>query len=119
LRQYSSGIGKWILMYRTTAGIKRTETIGDATVLTIKFAEEIAVDILRQRAAGKDPAGERKKEREREKRTVGAVCREYFEDEGDDGGQRLAPRTATSPRTTSASCGTWKISSYAATRMHW
>jgi integrase len=79
LRQYATGRGVWVLQYRTKTGKKRMGTIGDAVVLTLKFAEKIASDVLREVAAGNDPFGERRNERKREKHTVGDLVEEYFE----------------------------------------
>jgi integrase len=80
LRQYASGRGVWVLQYRTKDGQKRTKTIGNAAVLTLKYAEKVALDVSREVAAGNDPVGDQKKQRERARRTVGALCEEYFDE---------------------------------------
>ena len=79
LRQYASGRGVWILEYRTKGGQGRRKTIGNAVVITLKQAEKVALNTLRDVAAGGDPVGDTKKKREEDRRTVGALCDEYFD----------------------------------------
>jgi hypothetical protein len=91
LRQYASGHGAWVLQYRTRNGQKRTKTIGSTVVLTLKQAEKIALEVLRDVAAGNDPVGDQRKARESARRTVGALVDECFEEMSRS--QKLSPRT--------------------------
>jgi integrase len=80
-RIYRSGRGVWRLGYRTKAGQKRTETIGNMAVLPLVFAEKKARTILSEvQMHGRDPQAERRKLRLRPQRTVGQLCDEYFDE---------------------------------------
>ncbi|MGC2081321.1 MAG: tyrosine-type recombinase/integrase, partial [Xanthobacteraceae bacterium] len=61
LRQYASGKGVWLLGYRTKDGRnqKRTLTIGDALVTTLKQAEKAALAALEQVRNKQDPQGDK------------------------------------------------------------
>ena len=80
-RIYRSGRGVWRLGYRTKAGDKRAETIGNMAVMPLQFAEKKARAILNEvHLHGRDPQAERRKLRLRPKRTVGELCNEYFDE---------------------------------------
>jgi hypothetical protein len=79
-RIYRSGRGVWRLGYRTKAGEKRTETLGNMAVLPLSFAEKKARTLLQEVMHGRDPQAERRKLRLRPQRTVGQLCEEYFDE---------------------------------------
>lgn len=59
LRADSKGRESWYLYYRTKAGTQRRPKLGDAAVVTLTAARELARDWLLQVAQGKDPSLER------------------------------------------------------------
>ena len=72
LRQYSSGKGVWLLGYRTKDGRnqKRTLTIGNAVVTTLKQAEQAARTALQDIANKKDPQGDKRELRSKPNRLI-------------------------------------------------
>jgi integrase len=72
LRQYASGKGVWRLEYRTKDGRneKRTLTIGDALVTTLKQAEKAALTALEAIAQGKNPQGDKQELRSKPNRLL-------------------------------------------------
>jgi hypothetical protein len=75
LRQYPNWkASTFVVQYRVkSTGKKRTETIGKVVNLTLKQAEKIAVDLLAEIDARKDPVADRKKAREFDYRTLGML----------------------------------------------
>jgi integrase len=95
LRVYNSGRGIWLVKYRNRRGLEKTEPIGNATVLTLSFAENAAKRVLGHVALGQDPAGARQELRARPKISVQKLCEDFFaEKESDSAAEReIDPKT--------------------------
>jgi integrase len=68
----------WIVLYRAQGRVRRI-TLGDSAVLSATQARTAARSTLAQIALGKDPLGEKAKERQEAKYTVRAVIADYLE----------------------------------------
>lgn len=67
----------YYLYYRTKAGKERRPKLGDVKILTLTRAREMALEMLREVAAGGDPIGQREAEAKKEIRTMQMLRDEY------------------------------------------
>lgn len=72
-----SGRKIFVVQYRAVDGKARRSVLGDTTMLTLKMARQLAADMIRDAAIGKDRLTER--ERDRNAPTVRDLCDQYME----------------------------------------
>ena len=90
VRVMPSGVGSYILFYRTIEGRQRKMTLGRVGTLTTEQARNLAREKLTEAMTGGDPAAQRQEIRH--SMTVAELCDEYLE----HAKQRLKPNSYSS-----------------------